>query len=552
MALNSSIKDLLQRLEAKPDDEQHQKEFHEIFSKHPSAVFSVLKEHTPSTASKSKPSGLSTVPTDADWVNCVGQQQCTPLEKVKPESLKDLVSIVSEAHKMKQRVRAVGSGHAFSDIARTDGAILVNPILLDRVSEVENNLLRDKARGQKLASIGSGITVQNLITELDNRGLALLNEGGYTGQTISGTVSTGTHGSGIKFGPLASFLRSIVLVSETGVVYQIEPTDGITDPAKFSGAIDGVEVVLKQDDQWFNAVAVAMGCMGVIFSLIMEVTDAYSIKELRTSTTWESVKKSLEPSLWNPVPSLVSSVDHFELVINPYHSWFKVACVKIERTRLGNVPAQGERQDYLGQLLEQAAIDYSPNLISLLNKLPFISPLAINSAISSLVETKPYIDKSFNIFTLGPANDIKALALELHCDAKQCVPTIDKLLEVFQEESKAHNWYMAGPLGIRFVAASDAFLAPEAGRLTCTIELDMLVGVTTGQELARHIKEKICGNDSTSVRVHWGLDLDFVTKEDIRAWYPKFESWNNIYRQLNSTGMFNNKFTDRMGISMPG
>ena len=68
------------------------------------------------------------------------------------------------------------------------------------------------------------------------------------------------------------------------------------------------------------------------------------------------------------------------------------------------------------------------------------------------------------------------MALELNCDAKQCVPTIDKLLTVFQEEAKEHDWYMAGPLGIRFVAALDAFLAPEAGRMTCTVELDMLVG----------------------------------------------------------------------------
>src|ERR1700742_1657894 len=131
MALNKSIKELLHRLEANPHDEQHQKEVQDIFAKHPAAVFSALKEHKPSSAKQPKSSGPPNPPTDADWVNCVGQQKCTPLKKVKPESLKDLVSIVSEAHKTKQRVRAVGSGHAFSDIARTDDAILVNPILLD-------------------------------------------------------------------------------------------------------------------------------------------------------------------------------------------------------------------------------------------------------------------------------------------------------------------------------------------------------------------------------------------------------------------------------------
>jgi hypothetical protein len=549
MALDDSIKTMLHGLKANPHDEQHQKAAAEAFAKHPDALFSAIKDEASRSQSAPGPASVPPPPAAADWVNCVGQQKCTPLEQVEPASLKDLVEIVSKANKQKQRVRAVGSGHAFSDIARTDGAVLVNPVLLDRVSDVDGDSLRDSARGQNLIHVQSGITVQNFITELTNRGLALINEGGYTGQTISGTLATGTHGSGITFGPLASFARSIVLVSETGIVYQIEPAAGITDPAKFSGAVDGVPVILKQDDEWFDAIVVSMGCMGVIYSFNMEVCDAFSVKELRTSTTWDKVKGSLEPAMWNPVAPMVSAVDHFELVLNPYDVFFRHACVKVERTRLGNVAAQGERQDWLAALLEQASIDNAPALVDILNKIPFISPIVVDQAIMTLVEQKPYIDKSYNVFSLGEANDIKALALELHCDAKQCVPTIDKLLAVFKDEAKEHDWFMAGPLGIRFVAASDAFLAPESGRLTCTIELDMLVGVSTGEELARHIKEQICTSDSSSTRVHWGLDLDFVTKEEIRDWYPNFERWHKVYQELNAGGMFNNKFTDRVGIS---
>lgn len=546
-----SIKSILNRLQADPHSEQHQKDVQEAFKKHPSAVLGALKEQPAASPPSHQISPTAEPPADdLVWTNSVGQQKSIPLKKTKPQSLKELVEIVSSANKAKQRVRAVGSGHAFSDVASTEGAILVNPVLLTHVSAAETNLLRGTAGALKLVNIQAGITVQNLIEELDNRGLALINQGGYTGQTISGTISTGTHGSGITFGPLASFVRSLVLVSETGVVYQIEPSNGITDPTKFTGTIDGVSVVLKQDDEWFNTVQVAMGCIGIIYSITMEVVNAYSIKELRTSTTWEEVKKSLTPELWKHVPPIISSVDHFELVLNPYASWFRTACIKVERTRLqGVVQAQGQRQDWLSAALEQAAIAHAPTFIHLLNKAPFISPLAIDSAIMSLKEKTPFIEKSFNVFTLGAANDLKAIALELHCDATQCVPVIDKLLKVFQEESRARNWYMAGPLGIRFVAPSDAFLAPEAGRMTCTIELDMLVGVETGVDLAREVKLAMCGDDRTSVRVHWGLDLDFVTAKDVRAWYPEFERWEAVYKQLNSTGMFNNKFTDRMGIS---
>src|SRR5438552_19186438 len=107
----------------------------------------------------------------------------------------------------------------------------------------------------------------------------------------------------------------------------------------------------------------------------MEVTDAFSVKELRTSTTWEKVKESLAPSMWNPVPPVISAVDHFELVLNPYTRWFRNACVKVERTRLGQVPAQGKRQDWLSALMEQAYIDNAGYLIDFLNMHPYIIPL---------------------------------------------------------------------------------------------------------------------------------------------------------------------------------
>src|SRR5215472_19041237 len=112
MALHQSIKETFRHLEINPDDEQHQKKAEDAFSKHPDAVFSVIKEEVKSTAGQPTGSGHPPPTADPDWVNCVGEQRCTPLKKVKPQSLKDLVGIVSEANKMKQRVRAVGSGHA--------------------------------------------------------------------------------------------------------------------------------------------------------------------------------------------------------------------------------------------------------------------------------------------------------------------------------------------------------------------------------------------------------------------------------------------------------
>jgi hypothetical protein len=110
----------------------------------------------------------------------------------------------------------------------------------------------------------------------------------------------------------------------------------------------------------------------------------------------------------------------------------------------------------------------------------------------------PYVDKSFNVFTLRAAKEIMALAAELHCDAARCVPTVDALTEAYDDMADRECWYMAGPLGIRFVATSEGYLVPQAGRMTCAVELTMLAG------LARLVKERLCTLHGGSVRLHWG------------------------------------------------
>jgi len=565
------IRNILQRLEDDPDDADQQAKMESQLDKHTSTVFDVLREQIGRLAAEAPistpaPTAVSlTAPplpdSDPDWVNCIGEQRCTPVQKTKPQTLAELVAIIKDAGARHLRVRAIGSGHAFSDVARTDGAILVNPVLLNDIDAVDASLLNPAfvPLAPRLLTVQAGITVRALRTELDQRGLALPNMGGYDGQTLAGTLSTGTHGSGITFGPLASMARSIILVSESGTVYQIEPSPprAITSPTAFSGVIAGttVSATLKQSDAWFNAAQIALGCLGVIYAYTIEVVPAFSVRETRRSTTWGEIKSSLTPEKWTSgtggIAPIVAAVDHFELVINPYYRWFRHACVRVDRVRVSNdTPQKGQRQDWLESLLQTVAVQKAPDLVAFLTKIPFLSPLVIDQAIMTLVYEDEYIDKSYNIFSLGPANEVKGMALELHCDATQCVPVIDKLLQVFQEQALLKMWFMAGPLGVRFVAPSEGYIAPQSGRMTCTVELAMLVGLETGKDLARVVKERVCTRDAASVRVHWGLDMDFVTAQDVRAWYPRWAEWLAVYNELNTTGMWNNRLTDRLGISV--
>jgi L-gulono-1,4-lactone dehydrogenase len=193
-----------------------------------------------------------------EWQNVINNQHCTPSAVRTPTSLQDLIAIVQEAKSTSRTVRAVGSGHSFSNVAITYDfdSILVKPQGMKKVQITDPSVLSPDI-SSKLVTIESGITIADLNQTLDNMGLALTNMGAFDGQTLSGAISTGTHGTGVSLGPIGSSVRAVVLVSETGTVYQIEPVNGISDPEKFKNKHH--DIVLKQDDDWFHSIVVSMG-----------------------------------------------------------------------------------------------------------------------------------------------------------------------------------------------------------------------------------------------------------------------------------------------------
>lgn len=499
----------------------------------------------------------ATQPAPNQWANWLNEEICTPLSQTHPKALPELISIITTAGAQGQRVRAVGAGHSMSDVARTDNAVLVYPDQFTAVTDVDTSTLSALGSALSLMRVQSGIHIKDLNTELDSRGLALTHMGAYDGQTISGAFSTGTHGSGAAWGPMASMIRAIVLVAEDGTVYQIEPTSGITDPTKFPGVLPeapSIPVVLKQDDDWFNAAQVSMGCLGIIYSYVMDVTPAFNIAENRTSLRWEDVKGQFAPELWTPLPAPLADFDHFELVISPYaDSDGTHTLIWTERKRVGQTPPRGERQDFFGKILENLGILFTSTLPEILNVIPSLVPSTINAALSNLVDDDaPYIDKSFIVYkALDSDLELKAHGLELHFPAQNLVATIDTILDSFKNAADQRNLYIAGPIGIRFTAPSSALLAPESGRLTATAELDNIVGIKEGVELLQQVKAEVSGADR-SIRVHWGLELETTTPQDVVDWYgPNLDKWLAVYKQLNPNGMFNNKFTDRVGFSSP-
>ena len=58
------------------------------------------------------------------WRNTTGKHYCQPLKYFELRTLADLRQIVREAEREGVRVRAVGSGHSFSDVAISSGYLV--------------------------------------------------------------------------------------------------------------------------------------------------------------------------------------------------------------------------------------------------------------------------------------------------------------------------------------------------------------------------------------------------------------------------------------------
>ncbi|KAF5256912.1 hypothetical protein FOXYS1_12585, partial [Fusarium oxysporum] len=380
-------------------------------------------------------------PPKGSWANCIGQQLCTPKSLRYPKGLSDLIQAVKDGREQKLNVRAVGSGHSFSDICPTDG-ILLDPHGMNKFLKLNSEILKEPSKASDHVLVESGITIKDLNSQLDKMGKALATMGAYDGQTLVGAITTGTHGSGKDSGNLASLVRAIIFVSETGKVYQIEPKDGVTDPAKF---IPGDAQELKQDDDWFQAALIAMGCLGLVYSYIIEVVPTFFLSEVRSLTTWQDYKTQLAGGL----ASAPLQNHYFEIDLNPYETLGRNIAVTTIRTCSKATKREGGRgfDNWLAGLLAQHHW-VEDILVWILNRWPLHSPGIITTAMKSL-PVKHYIDKSFKVLNIGAVDDVKAYAMELSFDANQdIVSIVDRILALFQKAASEKQWFLAGPFAL--------------------------------------------------------------------------------------------------------
>ncbi|MEJ7824246.1 MAG: hypothetical protein WKF48_02395 [Solirubrobacteraceae bacterium] len=153
--------------------------------------------------------------------------------------------------------------------------------------------------------------------------------GGYDHQTVAGVISTSTHGSGTTYGPLNDNAHSLDIVVSGGRVLRVERADGPTDHAAFL-AHHGERRRLIRDDDVFDAVAVGMGCMGIICTALIEVQPRFHLREVREMHPGAKVRADLLDG------AVLDGNEHYELVFSPYRRRHEYPCLVTTRNTVAD------------------------------------------------------------------------------------------------------------------------------------------------------------------------------------------------------------------------
>jgi hypothetical protein len=387
----------------------------------------------------------------------------------------------------------------------------------------------------------AGIRIKELTAYLDRSGLALQQMGGYDHQTIAGVISTSTHGSGASFGPLNDYVHSLDMVVSAGRVVRVERASGPTDRAAFE-AHHGARRTLIQDDHVFDAVNVAMGCMGIICTALIEVEARFYLREVREMHPWAKVRADLEDG------AVLRDNEHYELVFSPYRREHEYPCLVTTRNRVAdprNRPWDKRMRNWLVELF--ATLPITPRLLNLVLHLkPDLAPLLLESAMKALVKEE-YDELSYKVFNIGNANLVPAYSAEIGIpmDGRH-IEAVERVFEVADERRRLGDVFQSSPIALRFVRASPAYASMMHGHDTMMMELIQLRGNEGGYEMLGAYEEALY---ALGGRPHWG-QINTLTGSHglVASMYPRYEDWQSVHRQMNATGVFDSPFSKRVGI----
>ena len=473
------------------------------------------------------------------WRNHTGNQSVEPLRIYRPGTLEELQEIVRTAERDRTTVRAVGSGHAWSDVALTTG-YLVRTDRLNRPLELDH--LRGDWDGPRLERTQAGIRLRELNRALAKRGLALKQMGGYDGQTVAGVISTSTHGSGIELGPLpTSSARSTSSPPAAGCTGSSAPAARPTPPRSRARsrrrAAPGRPLVRRR------------GRRHGLHGRRLLGRDRGDRRVLAQGGA--RAARLVAGARGAAGAPCEEASRHYEIYLNPYpREGNDHRCIVCTR----NV-TDGRRRRAWDRLrrhwwIELASrLKITPILGNLILDLkPESSPRQIDKLLGWLRDNE-YSGPSYKVLNIGAANLLPAYSSEIAVPLADDnhLKAIDVLFEVAEKHRGLGSVYHSAMIALRFTTGSPAYMSMMNGGETMMIELIQMTDTEGGYELLGRLR----GGALPPRRPPALGPGQHAHRQPRHAppHVPDYDRWLDVRKQLDPHGTFDSPFAKRVGIS---
>jgi FAD-linked oxidoreductase len=425
------------------------------------------------------------------WCNWTGDVCSRPARRAAPASLEELSAAIGAARRDGLRVRIVGAGHSFSDIALTDG-LQISMQRMRRVLDVD--------RSSGLVRVQAGITIGELSRELASHGLALENLGDIDVQTVAGAISTATHGTGARLRNISSQVAAVTLVLADGSTLSCSESE---------------------QPELLRAARVGLGALGALAEVTLRCVPAFTLRGFDAPVPLEEVLDGFEQrALGN---------DHFEFFVFPH--------AETALTRTNNrVQEEPRPRSRLNAYVNDIVL--TNHVFGLVcragRRFPSRIP-QLNRLVSTLAGSSTRVERSFEVF--ASPRLVRFTEMEYSLPRERTVEAVRAVMELIPREDFAVPF----PIEVRTVAADDAMLSTAAGRDSGFVAVHMYEGM----QWRAYFEAVAAVMDRLDGRPHWGK-RHFQTAAGLRPSYPDWDAFQAVRAQLDPDGLFANEWTERV------
>ncbi|MFJ4784950.1 FAD-binding protein [Streptomyces sp. NPDC088794] len=401
--------------------------------------------------------------------NWAGNITYAAKELHRPHSLDALTALVAGSAK----VRVLGSGHSFNEIAEpgTDG-VLLSTAGLPPVIDVDTTA--------RTVRVSGGVRYAELARIVHAHGLALPNMASLPHISVAGSVATGTHGSGVANGSLASVVREVEFVTA-----------------------DGSTVTIGRGDDRFDGAVTSLGALGVVTTLTLDLEPSFDVEQY----------------VFTELP--LAGLD-FETV----------AATAYSVSLFTDWRAPGFRQVWLKRRTDQPLADF-PWAAPATEKLHPVPGMPALNCTEQFGVPGPWHERLPHFraeFTPSSGSELQSeylLPRPYALDALHALDairtTVAPLLQVCE---------------VRTVAADAQWLSPAYGRDTVAVHFTWVDDTAAVLPVVGAVEAAL---DAFDARPHWGKV--FTTPAPVlRERYPRLGDFRKVARTLDPDGKFANAF----------